>query len=125
MGLSAAGLALLTPLAAGIAAFVNPWRQKGQAGQSLRLATWDTLPEDGTPVKASVLMDEVDAWNRVPNQPVGAVFLRRVGPKAVEALNVVCPHAGCSIEYKEENDPATGAKVHRRGGPRADRGRGR
>ncbi len=111
LGLLAAGLTLLAPLATGIVAFLNPWRQKGQAGQSLRLATLDTLPEDGTPVKASVLMDEVDAWNRVPNQPVGAVFLRRAGLKAVDALNVVCPHAGCSIEYKEEVDPATGGKV--------------
>jgi menaquinol-cytochrome c reductase iron-sulfur subunit len=111
LGLLAAGLAFFTPLATGIAAFLNPWRQKGRAGQSLRLATLDTLPEDGTPVKATVLMDEVDAWNRVPNQPVGAVFLRRVGLKGVEALNVVCPHAGCSIEYKEEIDPATGGKV--------------
>jgi len=117
LGLLAAGLTLLAPLVTGIAAFLNPWRQKGLAGQSLRLATLDTLPEDGTPVKASVLMDEVDAWNLVPNQPVGAVFLRRVGRApsgwAVEALNVVCPHAGCSVEYKEELDPATGGKVKR------------
>jgi len=103
-------VALLTPLAAGTAAFLNPLRQKGQAGKPQRLASLDTLPADGTPVKTTVLMDQVDAWNRVPNQPVGAVYLRRVGEK-VEAFNVVCPHAGCSVEYKEDVDPPTGQKV--------------
>jgi Rieske Fe-S protein len=58
-------------------------------------------------------MDQVDAWNRVPNQPVGAVFLRRIGPKQVVALNVVCPHAGCSVEYKEELDPGTKQKAQK------------
>lgn len=101
--------AVLTPLGAGIVAFLNPLRQKGQAGRYVRLGSLDTLPEDGTPVKATVLLDLVDAWNRAPSQPVGAVFLRRVG-SGVEAFNVVCPHAGCSIEFKEEVDSATREK---------------
>ncbi len=111
LGLLPAAVALFTPVVTGIVSFLNPWRQKGQTGQSARLATLDTLPEDGTPVKAAVVMDRVDAWNRVPNQPVGAVFLRRTGPQQVEALNVVCPHAAGSIEYKEELDPATSQKT--------------
>ena len=92
------------------AAIIHPLRQKGQTGQSVRLGSLDTLPTDGTPVKSTVLMDQVDAWNRAANQPVGAVFLRRVGEK-VQAFNVVCPHAGCSVEYKEELDPSTNQKT--------------
>lgn len=91
--------AYLTPVMAGVAAFLNPLRQKRQAGQFMRLATLDALPTDGTPLKATVTMDRVDAWNRVPNQPVGAVFLRRVGANEVRAIHVVCPHAGCFITF--------------------------
>lgn len=113
LGLPAAGLAVLTPLVTGLIAFLNPLRQKAQAGQAVRLATLDTLPQDGTPVKASVVLDQVDAWNRLPNQPVGAVFLRRTGPTEVAALNVICPHAGGSIEYREQLDPATNQKTRK------------
>jgi menaquinol-cytochrome c reductase iron-sulfur subunit len=90
------GLALLTPALVGLVAFLNPLRQKSQSGQLMRLASLDALPEDGTPRKFPVIADRVDAWNRFPAQPIGAVFLRRVGGD-VRALQVICPHAGCSI----------------------------
>jgi Rieske Fe-S protein len=43
--------------------------------------------------------DHTDAWNHAVNVPVGAVYLRRVSGNSVEALNVVCPHAGCFVDY--------------------------
>ncbi len=95
-------LAYAVPVAAGAVAFLNPWRQKGGAGRVLRLATLETLPEDGTPRKFPVVMDRVDAWNRFANEPVGAVFLRRT-ESGVVALNIVCPHAGCFVAYDPEN----------------------
>jgi len=110
LGLLAGAFVLLTPLTTGILSFFNPWRQKGGGGQFIRLATLDTLPADGTPLKAAVIMDQVDAWNRAPNQPVGAVFLRRTGATEVEAFNVVCPHAGCSVDYKEIEEEADGKR---------------
>ncbi len=91
--------AYLTPVIVGVASFLNPLRQKRQAGQFMRLATLDALPSDGTPLKTTVTMDRVDAWNRVANQPVGAVFLRRVGASEVRAIHVVCPHAGCFVTF--------------------------
>ena len=91
--------AYVPPVALGVVSFLNPLRQKRQAGRFMRLATLDALPADGAPLKTTVTMDRVDAWNRFPNQPVGAVFLRRVGPKEVRAIHVVCPHAGCFITY--------------------------
>ena len=90
---------LLVPAATGVAAFLNPLRQKGQGGQFLRLAALDVLPADGTPRKVPVIADRTDAWNRFPAEPIGAVFLRRVGRK-VEALQVLCPHANCSINFE-------------------------
>lgn len=95
-------VAYAVPVAAGVVTFLNPWRQKAQAGQFLRLAALETLPEDGTPRKFPVIMDRVDAWNRFPNEPVGAVFLRRLEDR-VEAFQVVCPHAGCYVGYDPES----------------------
>jgi nitrite reductase/ring-hydroxylating ferredoxin subunit len=95
-------VALAVPAAAGVVSFLNPLRQKSAAGKFLRLATLETLPEDGTPRKFPVVMDRTDAWNHFASEPVGAVFLRRTD-KGVEALQVVCPHAGCYISYDEQN----------------------
>ena len=57
------------------------------------------LPDDGTPRKVPVIADRTDAWNTYPAEPIGAVFLRRTGGK-VTALQVICPHAGCSINFE-------------------------
>ena len=59
----------------------------------------EALPEDGEPRKFSVLATRVDAWNRTPNVPIGAVYLRRQPGGKVQAFNVVCPHAGCFVDY--------------------------
>jgi menaquinol-cytochrome c reductase iron-sulfur subunit len=90
-------VALVAPAAVGIVAFLNPHRQKSRAGAFIRVTNFDALPEDGTPQKFPVIADRTDAWNFFPNVPVGAVYLRRAGKDRVEALQVVCPHAGCSI----------------------------
>lgn len=91
--------ACLVPAAAGVVALLNPLRQKREAGRLVRLASLATVPEDGTPRKFPVIMDRTDAWSRFPNEPVGAVFVRRVAEGGVEAVQVVCPHAGCFVDY--------------------------
>ncbi len=93
------GVAILVPAAVGVVAFLNPLRQKGQGGGWMRLAALDTLPADGTPQRVPLIAERTDAWTHFPAEPVGAVFLRRTGDK-VTALQVVCPHAGCSIGYQ-------------------------
>jgi menaquinol-cytochrome c reductase iron-sulfur subunit len=98
VALATGGVACAVPALAGLVSALNPLRQKSQAGVFLRLASLETLPEDGTPRKFPVVLDRTDAWNRFPKEPVGAVFLRRVKDK-VEAIHVVCPHAGCFIVY--------------------------
>jgi menaquinol-cytochrome c reductase iron-sulfur subunit len=98
------GAALLVPTALGAVSFLNPLQQKGSSGEFIKLATLDILPEDGAPMKFSVIAERVDAWNRFPNESIGAVYLRRAGKEngkvKVEALQVVCPHAGCSIMFE-------------------------
>src|SRR5438067_13537512 len=62
------------PLAAGLATFLDPLFRRKKAGgesdahQSVRVATVDALPADGTPVQVPVVADLTDAWNREPNQ---------------------------------------------------------
>lgn len=101
--LGAGALALIAPLGVGVNAFLHPLRKKrdGQ-GDFLKITSLETLPEDGTPRKFNVTADRVDAWNRFANEPVGAVFLRRLPgkPNEVAAFQVTCPHAGCAINFE-------------------------
>jgi menaquinol-cytochrome c reductase iron-sulfur subunit len=95
--LIAGSVALITPAAVGIVAFLNPLRQKSRIGEFVRVTSLEAVPEDGMPQKFPVIADRTDAWNFFPNEPIGAVYLCRAGKDRVEALQVVCPHAGCSI----------------------------
>ena len=99
------GAACAAPIALGAAAFFHPLRLKGQAGQFVRLASLDILPADGSPRKFPVIAQRTDAWSRFPDEPVGMVFLRRLGKGQVEALQVVCPHAGCHIDFDQKEQP--------------------
>jgi menaquinol-cytochrome c reductase iron-sulfur subunit len=63
------------------------------------VARLDSLPNDGTPQYFKVIADRWDAWNYIPNEPVGAVFLRKGEDGGVVAFNVGCPHAGCAVEF--------------------------
>jgi menaquinol-cytochrome c reductase iron-sulfur subunit len=101
LALALGALAYATPAAVGIFAFLNPLRQKSQAGELMRLSSLEMLPEGGAPVKIPVITDRADAWNRFPNEPVGAVFLRRVAKDQVQAIQVLCPHAGCFVDYDD------------------------
>ncbi len=104
--LGVGAVAYATPLVVGIFSFLSPLRpsQKGQTGDGfIRLASLDALAENGAPVKTPVVMDREDAWNRFPKEPVGAVFLHRTAKDKVLALQVVCPHAGCFVDYDGPN----------------------
>ena len=104
MAIGAGVIAGVVPALAAVVAGLNPLRQKSQVGGFRRLASLDALPEDGTPRRFPVIADRTDAWNRIPNQPIGAVLLRRVENDRVEALNVICPHLGCTVGYVQGED---------------------
>ena len=94
----------IVPFAAGLVTFLDPLlkRKKSAGGedskhQTRRVASLDALPAD-TPVLVPVIADLTDAWNREPNQPIGAVYLRRQGNQ-VTCFNAICPHAGCFVGY--------------------------
>ena len=94
------GLAsLAVPTVAAILAFLNPWRQKGESGDAIRVAHLASLPVGGPPQSFPVIADRADAWNRYPAEPIGTVFLRRVSEQKIEALQAICPHAGCLVSF--------------------------
>lgn len=67
--------------------------------------TADSLPADGTPVSVTVKSDLVDAWNRFRDVPVGSIWLRKNPDGGVVVFNSICPHLGCSVDYRRsEND---------------------
>ena len=93
---AAAGLALLAPLWSGVRVALDPLGRSSGEADLIPVAKLAAIPDDGVPHKFRVVTDRVDAWNTHRQLPVGAVYLRRSGD-SVEALNVVCPHAGCFV----------------------------
>lgn len=93
------GAIAAVPGVAGLLVLLDPLRRKSTNGGAVLVARVEALPENGEPRKFPVLATRVDAWNRTPNMPVGAVYLQRVGDR-VRALNVVCPHAGCFVDFR-------------------------
>lgn len=94
----------LVPFGAGMAFFLDPLMRKKETGSGdgfVKVASLASLPSDGMPQKFTVRADKSDAWNRFPNQPVGAVFLRRLADDEVTAVNQRCPHLGCAVDLKE------------------------
>ena len=101
------GSLVVVPAIAGACVFLDPLRavrRQSEGGASVLVANLNALPDNGEPRKFSVLATRVDAWNRTPNVPVGAVYLQRLADNKVRALNVVCPHAGCFVDYRPAND---------------------
>jgi quinol---cytochrome c reductase iron-sulfur subunit, bacillus type len=99
----------LFPVGAGMLVFLDPILKRKKTGGSggdsgkprIRVSSLEAIPDDGTPVQVPVIADLTDAWVREPNQPVGAVYLRKNGGK-VECLNAICPHAGCFVAYQPD-----------------------
>ena len=93
------GMATLTPLAAGLWAFLDPLGRRSAAARFVPVAELSAIPADGLPRRFPVVTDRKDAWTGYAAEPVGAVWLRReAGSDAVQALSATCPHAGCSVE---------------------------
>jgi Rieske Fe-S protein len=97
------GIVTLFPFAAGLVVFLNPLRRGKSTSEFVRITTLDALPDDGIPRLFPVIRDRTDAWNRYPNEPVGAVYLRHLGGTTT-AHNAECPHAGCLVAFLSDKD---------------------
>jgi len=97
------GMVTVFPFTAGLAVFFDPLRKKSRRDKSILVTSLDAVPKDGTPRKFAVIADRQNAWNYFPKEPIGAVYLRRVSDSdKVEALNVICPHAGCFVGFSPQ-----------------------
>jgi Rieske Fe-S protein len=94
--------AVLGPAAVGARVFLDPLTRLKTAESFEKVTTLDALPEDGTPMQFPVLADRRDAWTKFSQVPIGAVFIQRQEKDKILALSVVCPHAGCFVDYKED-----------------------
>ena len=92
-------LAVVAPVA-GLFVLLDPLRRTSQAGTFVKVGSLSSLPAGGAAQKFQVLETKTDVWNVTPNEPVGAVYLQRVGEGKVRALNAKCPHAGCFVNFK-------------------------
>lgn len=98
-----AGCALVgTPVGVGMAVVLDPLRLPPDDPDFLNVTPLESLPEDGTPQKFTIKADKQDAWSRFPDRVIGAIYLRRLQDDSIQAFNVVCPHLGCAIEYRDE-----------------------
>lgn len=108
------GLIAVFPAAAGLFTFCDPLRSrsrggdggdKQQPGRLVRVTSLEAVPDDGVPRQFPVIADRQDAWNRFPDEAIGAVYLRRTkGSEEVEAFNAICPHAGCFVNFDRKQD---------------------
>ncbi len=93
------GVVTAVPVVAGVNVFLDPLRRQSASRSAILVTTLDALPADGIPRKFPVLASRVDAWNKFSEVPIGAVYLRRPTDSDVQAFNVVCPHAGCFVDF--------------------------
>lgn len=92
-------LLVVFPFLSGLGVILDPLWRKSTDGEMIRIGSLDALPQDGTPVKFPVLSDKQDAWNKFSNVPIGAVYVRLLPNQQCEAFNVICPHAGCYVDF--------------------------
>ena len=99
MALGLGTVALAVPAIAALAAFLNPWRVRTETGTWVRVASKAAVPLGGPPQRCPVLADRTDAWNRFPDEPIGAIFLCQVSDDNFLALQTICPHNGGCVTY--------------------------
>ncbi|MDX1962276.1 MAG: Rieske 2Fe-2S domain-containing protein [Pirellulales bacterium] len=94
----------LVPLVSGLIMFFDPLRRKGAAGNFQRVTTLGAL--SNRPQLFPISQDRVDAWNFYPDEPVGAVYIRRIGeqPPKIQVLHATCPHLGCAVAFSAEGN---------------------
>jgi menaquinol-cytochrome c reductase iron-sulfur subunit len=105
------GLVGVFPFLSGLALFLDPAIKKRKQGTDAgptfrRVASLQTVPAGGEPIQVPVIADSKDVWTVEPDQPIGAVYLRKAtdknGKETVECLNAICPHAGCFVAYSPD-----------------------
>ena len=104
-GLAGGAMAFAAPVYAAVRAVIFPLEQEGIGGKDYYLTTLDQLTE--TPQKFPIVDDVVDAWVTVPRKTIGNVYVRKTVSGEVLAWQALCPHAGCTLGIKTQENPKT------------------
>ncbi|MGC4006591.1 MAG: Rieske 2Fe-2S domain-containing protein [Pirellulales bacterium] len=98
------GIVTAVPVFSGLWVFTDPLRRKGAASGMVRVASLESVPDDGLPKLFSIVQDRNDAWNLYKNEPVGSVYIsRKPQTKDLTVFQSCCPHAGCAVGYSGES----------------------
>lgn len=100
IGLAGVSFAAAVPVWSGLKAFLHPLKRTKRRADFVMVTSLNALPADDRPRKFPIVLARQDAWTQHPLAPVGMIFLRRTSEKTVQALNVICPHAGCIVDYR-------------------------
>jgi len=96
------GTVLMAPIAIGIPVVIDPLLRKKKGVTWISVANEKTIPSDGTPLKIPIIMDMKDAWVTRTDYHAGTIYLRRDSKEStILALQSICPHLGCHIDYDE------------------------
>ena len=98
------GAIVAVPTVVGLRVVLNPLFDKASGGIMARLTTLDSLVVGGPPQAFKVIADKSDAWTTYKDLPLGLVYAQRVAEKDVVVFSASCPHAGCAVEYRNEDD---------------------
>lgn len=99
LAVATGAVAMVTPVVVGVVSYFSPLFRRHQSPE-VRIALLSQVPADGVPRFFPVSHDREDAWNRYPEQKVGAVYLvRNEGEEKPTAFTAKCPHAGCFVGY--------------------------
>ncbi len=108
MAIAFGSVAGLVPLAAGIGMMLDPLvkRRRSVLGADdegfLKVTSETSLAEDRSPRMFQVVADLQDAWNKFPQTEIGSVYLRQDESGQLECLTARCPHLGCTVDYKAD-----------------------
>ncbi len=108
MALAVGAFVGLVPLAASIGMMLDPLikRRRSVLGTDddgfLKVASETSLAPDQSPRMFKVVADLQDAWNKFPQTEIGSVYLRQNESGEVQCLTARCPHLGCTVDYKAD-----------------------
>ncbi len=108
MALAVGSVVGLVPLAAGIGMILDPlFKQRRSllgtdAEGFLKVTSATSLAPDQSPRMFKVIADLQDAWNKFPQTEIGSVYLRQNESGEVQCLTARCPHLGCTVDYKAD-----------------------